>query len=202
MTRTLTGEQIIVPITDPDWAESGFWEDLRFPGTGAGADTSTGRLSTDYAEAMLVFASNARYPEEPWIMNAQLPHGWKEGSELRPHLHWMQEEANDPNWLLAYRIAQKGQAVATVGIGWFFAIPAVARVYTYASRIHQITSWAPIYTAGWEVSDMMQFILFRDSTNVSTLFAGADPYTVDAYVLEFDAHVIMENLGSPNEYFK
>ena len=202
MTRTFTGEQIIVPSTDDAWEESGFWEDLRFPGTGAGADTSTGRLSTSYTEAMLVFASNARYPEEPWIMNIQLPHGWVEGSPIRPHLHWMQEEDNDPNWVIGYRAAKKGTALNSAGSSFTPVAPNTARVYTYANRIHQITSWAETVLTGYTVSDMVQLILYRDSTNVGTVHSGADPYTLDAKVLEFDVHILMENLGSPNEYFK
>jgi hypothetical protein len=199
--RIFTGEQIILPATDDDWEGSGFWEDLRFPGTGAGADTSTGRLYTNYAEAMLVFASNARYDEEPWIMNVQLPHGWVEGSGFRPHLHWMQEEDNDPNWLLTVRGARKGDEILAPGF-FGFSIPDVKRVYTYANRTHQITSWAETILTGYTVSDMVQLILYRDTANESGLFDGSDPYSLDAKVLEFDVHILMENLGSPNEYYK
>ena len=200
--RVFTGEQVILPITDDDWSGSGFWEDLRFPGTGAGADTSTGRLSTDYTEGMLTFASNARYTDEPWIMNVQLPHGWVEGSPIRPHLHWMQEQANDPNWTICYRAAQKVVAINSAGSSFAPVAPSVARVFTYASRIHQITSWAETVLTGYTVSDMIQIILYRDSANASGVHAGADPYTIDAKVLEFDVHILMENLGSPNEYYK
>lgn len=198
--RTLTGEQIIVPDTDPDWDESGLWDDLRFPMTGAGIDTSTGRLGTDYVEACVFFATNARYTEEPAIMNVQLSHGWKEGSSIHLHLHWYQDENNMPNWMIRARVSAKGAAPgAWANTAW------ASNAYTHpggAVRIHQITEFPPANLSSNTVSDMIQVILYRDSANASGLFGGADPYTVDALTLEFDGHIIFENLGSPNEYFK
>ncbi|MHC4302020.1 MAG: hypothetical protein ACYS7Y_32555 [Planctomycetota bacterium] len=175
------------------------WSDEKAPLTGQGVDTSTGRLSTDYTEGTVVFATNARYNEEPVVMNFQLNHSWVEGSVVRPHLHWLQEEDNDPNWLIRWRIVKNGSAPGS----WTNAAPQVTRTFAYVSGdLTQITKWAEIDMTGASVSDTVQVILYRDSGNDSTLFAGGDPYTVEAHAFEFDLHVKRDTLGSIQEYIK
>jgi hypothetical protein len=195
-----SGRQRLLLDGGPDASFSGEWEDLRFPMTGNGLDTSTGRLYTDYTEGTVNFASNARYPNEPALMNVQLPHGWVQGSNVRPHLHWYQAQNQIPNWIILYRWAPKN----VLKLSWAELIYNVGAVFTYpgAGTIHQITKWPEISGAGTTISDMLQIILYRDSANNSGKFAGADPYTVDAETLEFDCHIRMESYGSPEEYTK
>lgn len=199
MSNEYAGLGSLLISTDPEWDNSGEWEDLRFPGTGPGADTSTGRLYMDYTTEMtLAFAVNARYSNEPWVNIVQFPHGWRQGSGIKPHLHWLQKESNVPNWMVRRRwVPKNGAPTSWVNSAWN------SNAYTYsAGTLHQITGFLTITRTSATISDILQIILYRDSANASGLFAGADPYTVDAEVLEMDCHVQMETMGSPEEYWK
>ena len=44
--------------------------------------------------------------------------------------------------------------------------------------------------------------LYRDSSNVSTLFAGADPYTTAVLLKHLDIHYVVNTQGSRSEYTK
>jgi hypothetical protein len=86
------------------------WDDLKFPATGQGIDTTTGRLSYNYTDLGITFASNARYTEEPVGHIVQMPHAWQEQSTLHPHLHWLQAQSDIPNWMIEYRVYNNGDA--------------------------------------------------------------------------------------------
>jgi len=178
---------------------TGQWRDLRAPLISQAFSVGSTRIDYDYDECALDFNTNARYDEEPVCVTFQLDHDYIEGSDVRVHLHWIQQEANDPNWLIQWRWMKNGEAVGS----WTLAIPSVVRMFTYSSGdFGQITKFADISGTGVGISDMLQVRLFRDSANTSTLFAGGDPYTVGALGVELDVHVQVETLGSVNEYSK
>ena len=182
-----------------NYGEDTFWDDLRFPLSGQRLNSASGRVTYNYTENTVDFATNARYSEEPIIMIAQIEHKVAEGEDIYPHLHWAQEEDNDPNWLFRYRYKKKGAAPSA----WTLAIPLTARVYTYtAGEIHQLTTFPTLTGHTLTLSDIIDIQLYRDSANASTLFAGADPYTVAARAMEFDLHVQIDQPGSSSEYVK
>ncbi len=175
------------------------WDDLRFPFTGQRIDISSGRIDYDYVECSVDFATNARYANEPVCFICQMPHAKKFGTSLHPHIHWIQEEANVPNWLIRYRFYNNGETVP------IYTNAAYTRhLFTYsAGDLLQKTIFPEIAApAGESVSAMADIILYRDSANASGLFAGGDPYTVAAKAKEFDLHLIFDVPGSINKYSK
>lgn len=176
------------------------WDDLRFPFTGQRIDTSAGRVDYDYTELGIGYQSNALYPTDVVGMICQMHHRWKLESTVRPHLHWFQNANNVPNWLLAYRKYKNGDAIPA---SWTLVISS-GESFTYSSgTILQITTFGDIDMTGIDtVSDFIDFKLYRDTNNVSTLFAGADPYSGTALAKEFDIHYQIDSSGSNEEYVK
>ncbi|MCP4273023.1 MAG: hypothetical protein GY781_13860 [Gammaproteobacteria bacterium] len=137
-------------------------------------------------------------------MLAQMQHSWKNGSAVRPHLHWVQQGSDEPNWLLAYKVVDNG---ASVGVETDFTnytlLKKSSNAFTYVSgNLAQITIFPEIDMTGMSTSDMIQFVLFRDSANISGEFAGSDPSAITELALEFDIHYQKDDRGSQDEYTK
>jgi len=185
------------------------WDDLKFPMSGQGLDTTSGRHGINYYNGVVFFNSNARYTSnavnEVVSMNCQLPHEWQEGSGIRPHIHWLQQHAtNIPNWLLGYIIKPKGQIV-TLETDFtnmtFLTIQSNAFTYT-SGVLEQISGFGEISMTGYTLSDNIHFCLWRDAANDSTEFSGVDPSSLTEYIREFDVHYQSDGDGSRQEYTK
>ena len=178
------------------------WDDLKAPLQGQRLDTTSGRLDYDYFNGAVNFNANARYPDEPITILMQMPHGKKEGSNLRPHLHWLQESNATPNFLLAYKwIEINTVTTKETDFSNYTLLPINGAEFPYQANLHQINIFDEIAgTIG--TSDCIAFALFRDSTNVSGLFAGADSYVGDVLAYEFDCHYQIDQLGSIQEFEK
>jgi len=176
------------------------WDDEKFPFTGVQLDSPAGRIDYDYAELGAGFQNNAIYPTDLLVAIEQFPHKWKFESQIHPQLHWIQNQNQVPNWLLEYRIYRNGDAIPAV---WTQAI-AAAGIFPYtAGSILQISPFPLIDMSGIDsVSAIMDIKFYRDTSNVSTLFAGADPYTGTALAKEFDIHIQINSNGSRLEFIK
>lgn len=161
--------------------------------------TPSNDIIRNSAEGSLTFKTSARFPTDYVGTEHQLNHDWDAGTNIHPHLHWWQISANYPNWLLQYRWQKMGAAKTT---SWTTAVVA-EHVFTYTSgtlnQISEFTEITPPEGYG-EVSDIVQYKIFRDVTNVSTVFAGADPESSDVDALNFDSHIRIDSLGSDEEY--
>jgi len=156
-------------------------------------------LVFDYIEGTLDFKDNCDLND--WsLMNVQINHDWKSGSDVEPHIHWFQKANNMPNWLIQYRWQKSCGAKTT---SWT-SVKYTTNACTYVSgTINQITSFGAITPpSGYGISDILQIRILRDTANASTLFAGADPYTGDAEAMSFDVHICVDMLGSRQLYVK
>ena len=180
------------------------WDDERFPMTGSRAYTAAGRLAYNYFNGGIDFQSNALYPTDPVSITGQMPHSWLEGSEIRPHIHWLQTSSAAPNWLFGYKIANNGSVGVKDTDFSNHTFSVVNRdVFTYTSgALIQISSFPAIDMTGINISAPLHFVIFRDTTNVSGLFAGADPSATDEFIKEFDFHWQRDSYGSWEENSK
>lgn len=162
------------------------------------ANNPGSRLVYDFDDGSLVFKTNATIVDYA-LMNIQINHDWKLGTNIEPHIHWKQEQNNTPNWLIQYRWQANGEQKT---LAWT-PVKYDHNAFDYAGGIlNQITSFGPIVppeTAS--LSDIIQFRIIRDTTNTSGLF-GADPYTIDAASYSFDIHIEIDTLGSRQTYVK
>ena len=178
------------------------WDDEKVAAIGLNPDSS--RIDFDFTNGCVSFQNNARYPDEPLCHPYQLPHKWLEGSEIRPHIHWGQQSINEPNWLLAYKVIGNGDAftVETDYTNYIFR-KKVSNAFTYTDgALMQITQFGGIDMTGYKLSDLIAFVLFRDSLNTSGLFSGADPSSLDELLFYFDVHIQVSDWGSRQEYVK
>ncbi len=180
------------------------WDDSKFPATGVRIDSSSTRYSYNVYNGTVVFNNNARYPNEPISMMDQMPHKWKAGTSIRPHIHWFQQSANEPNWLILYKLLKKDTAI-TIETDFtnHIALTKSHNAFTYVSgTLDQITAFPEIDMTGYALSDMIHYVLFRDTTNASGEFAGADPSSQAEHLKEFDVHLEIDSLGSEEEFVK
>lgn len=181
------------------------WDDLRFPFTGSNIDVNNGRLDYDYFNGGIKFQANARYPEEPVSMVCQLPHAWKEESDIHPHFHWIQQSSNIPNWLIAYKILKKNTTITLeTNFNNYTLLTPSEHKFTYTSgNLEQITEFDAIDMTDVSLSDIIHFVMFRDSSNASAEFAGSDPSSLVEIAHEFDIHFQTDFPGgSRQEYIK
>lgn len=176
------------------------WDDLRFPFVGRNIDTAAGFIDYDYTDLGVTFAVNARYAQTEQVsMVVQLPHSWKEGSVLVPHIHWIQSAAAVPNFMIEYRAYNNGEAPPVV---WQQAV-LDHHAFDYVSgSLAQISSFPMIDMTDLRISCLVDVKFFRDSANASGLFAGVDPLVAGSLVKEFDIHYQIDALGSELEFIK
>ena len=175
------------------------WDDLTFPLIGNRLDVTRGHIDYNYTDVTLDFDDVCDYPDDPVCFVAQMKHQKKFGSDLHPHIHWLQSSGDMPNWMIRYRWCDNGFAPTSwVNKAWD------NNVFTYSlGDLVQITEFPAISpTANEDVSSTLQIILFRDTSNDSTLFSATDPLTGDAQSIEFDLHYEIDSLGSYTEYSK
>lgn len=176
------------------------WDDAKYPFFGRQLDLVAGHLTYNIAELGVGFDDTSRYNDLDQIgIIAQMEHKYAIGTEIRPHIHWMQSNAAIPNMLLKYRIYDQGETPPA----WTLAAT-TGQSFTYTSgTILQISAWPAISMASITgVSAFVDVKIYRDTANASTLFAGADPLTGDWLAKEFDLHYRVDSMGSGEEYKK
>lgn len=172
------------------------WEDVRFPLIGRNLDTSSGRIDYNYTELGVDFAANSRYAStEQLSFIVQIPHGAETGSNIRPHLHWMQNANNTPNFIIEYRAYELGDTAPAFTVAKWTEN---AIAYT-SGTIQQNTGFPEIDMSGISIlSAIVDIKLYRDSGDDSGLFGGADGYGV-VLAKEFDVHMQFNKRGSIEE---
>lgn len=162
-------------------------------------ESPSSRITQNTAEGSVVFATNTELTDYV-VMNIQISHSWKMGTDLYPHLHWWQAQNNVPNWLLQYRWQRNGQAKTTA----WTSVKMNTNAFTYSSgTLCQISGFPAITPpSNYSISDILQCRVLRDNANTSGLFAGADPYTGSVSAVNFDSHYIRDMGGSRQEYSK
>jgi hypothetical protein len=169
-----------------------YWDDLRFPASGLNPPGPTGAPSTDTDTGLLVFAGSAT---NTTAGIAQLPHAWSEGSEIRPHVHWIQPAAGNVLWQLEYLLlpAYDGPYAGT-----FTTITQDDAVGTYPGTgdYVNISAFPAIDMTGYTLSSMVVFKLSRVGGD------ALDTISADVKLLEFDIHIQLSTHGSRQEFVK
>lgn len=126
--------------------------------------------------------------EEELYFTVQLPHGWKEGSNLYPHVHWVSlKDLNETKvkWSLEYSWAN---------VGAFFPMTQIISSTTiYGPNIdpkayqHFITDIGVIEGQGKKISSMLVCRIFRAAEDED------DTFSAEAGLLEIDFHIEMDS---------
>jgi len=189
----LSGSEVVrVDPVDGVWltGDGTLWEDLRVPletGKTAGSNVPTfEQIVDDGSGSAGVFAYNFDDGDEIWL-SVQMPHAWKIGSTIYPHLHWAAEgDASTKNVGLGieYTWTNIGADISATTI----VTRDVAGGTALSQQIHDVPS------TGWDgtgktLSSIILCRIFRQA-------AAADNYTGGVFLLEFDVHYELDSLGS------
>jgi hypothetical protein len=171
-----------------------YWEDLRFPATALRSNpvNEFPAFSTDPVGRVFRNAQT-----DTLYLAAQLPHAWRPGTELRPHVHWV-KQTNSPMtgnvmWRLTYRWATIGEVIADA-VSITSAVTTVSDGNTV--NRHALTSLPPISGKGRKISDMLLMQISRLGSDAADTFGGS------ALLMEFDIHYQVSSPGSRQELVK
>lgn len=181
--------------------EATVWDEVSQSFAGKRILESAGRVDYNFIDLTVDFSATARYPEEPVGIVLQTLHARKEGSDIRPHIHWMQDSDVTPNILVEYRFCNNGG----VPTAWVLkALTATDNMFPYVAGAQQITEFNLPEGHGLTLalSGTFECKIYRDSLNTSGLFAGADTYSGVWKAKYYDMHIQMDSLGSREEFVK
>lgn len=168
------------------------WDDLEGALIGANLYSPAGRIDANYAQGTMDFQDNCIYPDDFVIISYQMRHRYQWESDMEPHLHYFQTVAAFPNWCIQTRVILNGGLV-----GAFSApVKATQSVFTWsAGTLFQYLDFPEI--AGQQnLSFALDVKLYRDTTNVTGLFSGADPVAGNVSSKFLDIHFKNDMLGS------
>lgn len=176
------------------------WDDLRIEpvvrSTGVKAPTFTswagGLYLYDFDDAVVA-------SEKEVFFTVQMPHGWKEGSAVEPHVHWLNKTAGTAGqvirWGLEYSKAKIGATFSTTTTTVYGTTIAGGGDITVANE-HMLTDFASIDMTGDTISTVLICRLFRNSSDAADTYAGT------AGLLYIDWHVEINSMGSKTELAK
>lgn len=163
------------------------WDDLRFPASGLQlpqqATDPTFDIFRDGVRA-LMFASGA---DDMLWFDMQLPHGYVDGTDIYPHIHWspMNTNTDTLTWGLEYSIANVGEIYPATDTIYVKVVPSGVTYF------HEVADFPVIDGSGIiGLSTMVKCRIFRDVN-------GADTnYNTDAALQEIDFHIQLNEIGS------
>jgi len=164
------------------------WDDLRFPTTSTKIGTNL-KPDFDQTNIGLLFPENDQ--AEVIYMNVQFPHKRKNGSNISPHIHYIQDGLTAATFVMEYRWYKNGGPVPAT----WTTIESTGGVFPYVSgTLLQIVSFPDIDGSALDtVSSMMDIKLYRKT---------GDGVAGDVLVKEFDIHYQIDSAGSKDEFTK
>ncbi len=180
------------------------WDDYMIPGTSA---KTTGKSAPDLAGGFVgdntldLYVFDGVNTLEQVFFTIQIPHRWKQGSTLYPHVHFSPTSTNtgDTN----ERVVRFGFEYTWANINGTFGATATLNldsdpfVPNTSQWKHLIAKNATgIAGTGKTLSSMMVCRLFRNPAD------DADTYPQDVAFLQFDVHYEVDGFGSSLEYIK
>lgn len=177
------------------------WDDIRVPATSAIASGASPPTFLAWIDGVRVwtFVHNL---ERELFFQMQLPHGYKFGTDLHAHVHWIPAAAGDPgelcNWGLEYVFQEIGGVFAASSTTISGNVHTPADNSLIADK-HYLT---PLGVIGGSAVDSVSAVLngriFRDGTGA----LGTDDFGESAGLLEMDFHFQMDSIGSLQETVK
>jgi hypothetical protein len=166
------------------------WEDLRFPATAINPAGAPSAMVFDTTN--IGFTAGAGGTQVIAIIG-QMPHSWKVGSDIHPHIHWEPITTNtgDVLWRLEYKWTNIGDTEPAN-----FTTVDVLDAGDGTALKHQLASFTALSGAGKTLSSILSMKISRIGGD------GTDTFTGDALLKEFDIHYESDTLGSRSELSK
>ena len=164
------------------------FDDMRFPVIQS-KKGSNDKPDTDYTNIGLLFPQNDQ--NEYIVISEQFSHSRKYGTNISPHIHYIQDEVAIPTFVLQYRWYDNGQQVPN-----FTTIETTGQpVFDYVGQpILQIIVYPEIDGSQIDfVSSWFEAKLYRKT---------GDGVAGDVLVKSFDIHFEIDSIGSNQMYIK
>jgi len=136
------------------------------------------------------------------FFTCQMPHSYKLGTDLKPHIHWTpcergnEESGNTVGWKFDYSIADIGEAFSSS------TTIDLSDTCTGIDDYHEITQSGTINGSGiTSVSAMLICRIYRTDTGADDTWVGATTAQSPG-LLEVDIHFEIDTLGSRKELSK
>ena len=156
-------------------------------------DTSGG--TGDGSQGVFAAWFNKDNEKELYFM-VQMPHGWKEGTDIYPHVHWSAKTAlgeTKVQWGLEYTWANVAD---TMGATTMITGNTIIAACDGSAYQHMITPLPMMSGTGKTLSSMIICRVYRDAD------AGADDFAEDAGLFEIDFHYQIDSDGSREPFTK
>lgn len=133
--------------------------------------------------------------------SCQMPHGYKEGTDLEFHLHWTpcdrgnEENGNAVGWKVDYTMANPN------GVFLSSATVDLSDVCNGVDDTHELTASVTVSGTGLSISHIIMLRIYRSDTGADdtwvSILAAQSPA-----LLEFDIHFQKDTIGSRQELTK
>jgi hypothetical protein len=181
---------------DIDFINQVRWDDIRMVGSARPAGVADPLLT------LFRPGNNTRYFAFPVALvprelhcQAQIPHGYVEGTDIKLHIHWGHISGADDGsvvWQAEWTWTNPGEQTGASTT----SASAAAAVLASEQYFHKMLAIVAIPGAGKKISSVLTVRLFRDSGHAS------DTSTADAFLMEIDAHYQLDHAGSIGETTK
>ena len=175
------------------------WDDLRIAGSAVRLGVTAPTLAAFGPSGSIRCLRFDSGQHDEIYFEIQMPHSWREGSNIYPHVHWSPVSATAGNvvWQFDYIWADIGDAFGAPTTMTSDATAAGGTAWVHKlSVLKDGSSNAYIDGTGKTLSSMLVCRLHRDAG------AGSDTLAADVAFLEFDIHYEVDSFGSDEEYIK
>ncbi len=173
------------------------WDDLRFPAQGINPPGQVSDPDLEAATGMLLFDAAAT---NVIAGVAQMPHSWKEGTVIVPHVHWQKTTSAAGNvlWRFEYdTIVNPGEVSPLTFANQIDATtPVVGTPDNDTAGENLISSFGEVDTTDKIISTCIFWKLSRVGGD------AADTYGAAARLVEFDIHYQLDSRGSTAQFVK
>lgn len=177
------------------------WDDLRIvPGAfqflGSGDPTLQDWVMDSKTFKVYTFVKN-----DAVYASCQMPHSYKEGSDLRFHIHWTpkdrgsEESGNLVGWKVDYSIADVMGNFVSAGIA------DLSDACSGEDDRHEISASVNVDGTGLHISHVIMLKIYRSDTGTDDTWVGTTSAQSPA-ILEFDIHFQKDQVGSLQETSK
>ncbi|MFK5878098.1 MAG: hypothetical protein QM478_01235 [Flavobacteriaceae bacterium] len=131
--------------------------------------------------------------EEELFFTVQMPHGWKEGSDIMPHVHWVANNGSgDVEWALEYTWSNVSDDFPTTTT----TLTEFTPISAYADYKHMLTDLGTMSGTGKTLSSIILCRVFRKAGS------SDDTFDKDAGLLQIDFHYQIDADGSREVFVK
>ena len=174
------------------------WDDVRVSGSQFRSGVTAPALSAFGPSGNLRTYRFESAKHQEVEFEIQMPHRWKEGSKIYPHVHWTPISAATGNvvWELEYAWASINGAFGAPSN--MASDPAAAGGTAWVHKLSQFKSGGNAYIegTGQTLSSMLVCRMHRNAGS------GSDTLADDVALLEFDLHYEVDGFGSDEEFVK